>query len=60
MDLGTPLTGQRREKGVHFRLYTELFGLLDRRAWPTQTQRSRWYGIDADLTQRPANPLAGN
>ena len=60
MDLGVPLTGQRAEKGVVFRLYTELFGLLDRRAWPSQTERSRWYGVDPDLTTRPANPLAGN
>ncbi len=59
-DLGLPLTGQREEKGVVFRLYTELFGLLDRRAWPTQTERSRWYGVDPDLTMRPVNPLAGN
>ncbi len=60
MDLGYPLTGQREEKGVTFRLYTELFGLLDRRAWPTQTNRSHWYGVDPDLTTRPVNPLAGN
>ena len=60
VDLGFPLTGQREEKGVTFRLYTELFGLLDRRAWPTQTERSRWYGVDPDLTTRPVNPLAGN
>ena len=60
LDLGFPLTGQREEKGVVFRLYTELFGLLDRRAWPTQTNRSRWYGVDPDLTTRPVNPLAGN
>ena len=60
LDLGLPLTGQRDEKGVVFRLYTELFGLLDRRSWPTQTERSRWYGVDPDLTTRPLNPLAGN
>jgi hypothetical protein len=60
VDLGVPLTGQREEKGVVFRLYTELFGLLDRRAWPTQTERSRWYGVDPDLTVRPENPLATN
>jgi len=58
MDLGIPLTGQREEKGVVFRFYTELFGLLDRRSWPTQTDRSRWYGIDPDLTTRPRNPNA--
>ncbi len=60
IDFSLPLTGQREEKGVVFRLYTELFGLLDRRAWPTQTERSRWYGVDPDLTTRPVNPLAGN
>ncbi len=60
MDFALPLTGQREEKGVTFRLYTELFGLLDRRAWPSQTERSRWYGVDSDLTTRPVNPLAGN
>ncbi len=60
MDFGFPLTGQKEEKGVVFRLYTELFGLLDRRAWPSQTERSRWYGVDPDLTTRPVNPLAGN
>ena len=60
MDFSLPMTGQREEKGVGFRLYTELFGLLDRRAWPTQTERSRWYGVDPDLTERPVNPLAGN
>jgi hypothetical protein len=59
-DFGLPVTGHKEEKGITFRLYAELFGLLDRRAWPTQTQRSRWYGIDADLTTRPLNPLAGN
>ena len=60
LDFTIPMTGQREESGVGFRLYTELFGLLDRRSWPTQTERSRWYGIDPDLTQRPVNPLAGN
>ena len=59
-DFGVPVTGQRGDKGVTFRLYAELFGLLDRRAWPTQTARSRWYGIDPELTTRPLNPLAGN
>lgn len=48
------------DRGVVFRLYTELFGLLDRRAWPSQTERSRWYSVDPNLTERPVNPLAGN
>ena len=60
LDLGLPLTEDLDGKGVTFRIYTELFGLLDRRGWPTQTERSRWYGIDPDLTTRPVNPLARN
>ncbi len=58
VDLGIPVTGQREEQGVVLRLYTELFGLLDRRSWPTQTERSHWYGVDPDLTTRPKNPIA--
>jgi hypothetical protein len=60
IDVGMPVTGDRQTRGAVFRIYSELFGLLDRRAWPTQIQRSRWYGIDPDLTTRPNNPLAGN
>lgn len=60
VDLAVPIGSRSREPGVVFRIYTELFGLLDRRAWPTQPQRSRWYGIDPDLTTRPFNPLARN
>jgi len=60
VDFGMPLTGHREEKGVVIRIYTELFGLLDLRAWPTQTMRSRWHGVDPDLSTRPVNPLAGN
>jgi hypothetical protein len=60
VDLGVPLTGERETKGIVFRIYSELFGILDRRAWPTQVQRSRWYGTDPDLTTRPNNPLSGN
>ena len=60
LDVGLPMTGEREEQGVLFRVYTELFGLLDRRSWPTQVERSRWYGTDPDLTRRPYNPLAGN
>jgi hypothetical protein len=58
MDFGVPLTSQ--ENKVVFRFYTEMFGLLDRRTWPTQTNRSRWYGVDPDLATRPVNPLAGH
>jgi len=60
IDFGIPVTGDRETRGVAFRIYSELFGLLDRRAWPTQIQRSRWYGTDPDLSTRPNNPLAGN
>jgi hemolysin activation/secretion protein len=60
IDVGTPLTGERDTKGIVFRVYGELLGLLDRRSWPTQVARSRWYGIDPDLTTRPVNPLAAN
>ncbi len=60
MDVGLPLSVAPRERGVVFRVYTELSGLLDRRSWPSQVERSRWYGIDPDLTSRPYNPLAGN
>ena len=60
IDVGLPLTGDRETRGTVFRIYSELFGLLDRRSWPTQVQRSRWYGIEPDLTRRPNNPLSGN
>ncbi len=60
IDVGAPLTGERDSKGIVFRVYSELFGILDRRGWPTQVQRSRWYGTDPDMTTRPNNPLAGN
>jgi len=60
IDVGIPVTGERETRGVVFRIYSELFGILDRRAWPTQMQRSRWYGVDSDMSTRPNNPLAGN
>lgn len=60
VDVALPLTGDRETRGTVFRVYAELLGLLDRRAWPTQVERSRWYGVDPDLTTRPVNPLAGN
>ncbi|HSM04034.1 MAG TPA: BamA/TamA family outer membrane protein [Longimicrobiales bacterium] len=60
IDVGTPLTGDRETRGTVFRVYGELLGLLDRRAWPTQVERSRWFGVDPDLVTRPLNPLAGN
>jgi len=60
IDVGFPVNGEREAKGVVFRVYSELFGILDRRGWPSQIQRSRWYGIDPDLSTRTNNPLAGN
>lgn len=60
VDVSLPLTGDRETRGTVFRVYAELLGLLDRRAWPTQVERSRWYGVNPDLTTRPVNPLAGN
>lgn len=60
IDVGAPLTGDRATRGTVFRIYAEFLGILDRRSWPSQTERSRWYGIDPDLTTRPVNPLAGN
>lgn len=60
IDVGTPLTGDRSTRGTVFRIYAEFLGVLDRRSWPSQTARSRWYGIEPDLTTRPVNPLAGN
>ena len=60
MDLTLPLGDQRSARGVVFRVYGELFGVLDRRRWPSQIERSRWYGSDPDLSRRVPDPLAGN
>lgn len=60
MDIGVPLSGQDVGHGVVLRISAELFGLLDRRSWPSQMDRSRWHGVDADLATRPVNPLASN
>lgn len=60
IDFGTPLTGEDGGRGVGLRISAEMLGLLDRRAWPSQMERSRWHGIDADLATRPVNPLARN
>jgi hypothetical protein len=59
-DVGTPLTSRDRGGGLVLRISAELLGLLDRRSWPSQMDRSRWHGIDADLVTRPINPLARN
>lgn len=59
-DLMLPLTDLRDERGVSLRLYGEIFGILERRRWPEQVDRSRWYGNDPDLSRRVPDPLAGN
>jgi hypothetical protein len=60
MDLTLPLTDQREVRGVVFRIHAEIFGVLDRRRWPSQVERSRWYGNDPDLSRPIRDPLAGN
>jgi len=60
MDVTFPLTDQREVRGIVFRIHAEIFGVLDRRRWPDQVQRSRWYGNDPDLSRRVRDPLAGN
>lgn len=60
IDVGFPLTARDGYRTVVFRASTELLGLLDRRSWPTQTDRSRWYGVDPSMTTRPVDPLSGN
>ncbi|MBT8487196.1 MAG: BamA/TamA family outer membrane protein, partial [Gemmatimonadetes bacterium] len=59
-DVMLPLTDLRDERGVALRLYGEIFGVLERRRWPDQVERSRWYGNHPDLSRRIADPLAGN
>jgi len=54
-DFTLPLSGDRETHGVYFRLYTELGGLLQIPKRPGQVERSRWSGIDTDLTvSRPS------
>ena len=52
-DFTLPVTGDRSTKGVYFRFYTELGGLLKFVGGPGQVERSRWSGTDGDLTARP-------
>jgi len=49
-DFTLPLSGDRDTQGVYFRFYTELGGLLQSPKRPGQIERSRWSGIDTDLT----------
>lgn len=59
IDVNVPVT-PASEQSATFRIYAEIFGLLDRRGWPSQMQRSRWFGLDTRLTRRPLDPLAGS
>ena len=49
-DFTLPLSGDRDTHGVFFRFYTEIGGLLQSPKRPGQAERSRWSGIDTDLT----------
>ncbi|MDX1647162.1 MAG: BamA/TamA family outer membrane protein [Longimicrobiales bacterium] len=60
MDLTLPLTDRGEVRGVAFRISAEIFGVLDRRRWPSQIERSRWYGNEPDMSRRVPDPLAGN
>ena len=51
-DFTVPLSGERDTQGVYFRFYTELGGLLRSTNRRGQVERSRWSGIDGDLTVR--------
>jgi hypothetical protein len=56
-DFTLPLSGDRDTHGVYFRFYAELGGLLQAPKRPGQVDRSRWSGIDTDLTV--SRPPAG-
>lgn len=49
-DLTYPLSGDRDLHGVYFRFYTELGGLLQVAKRPGQVERSRFSGVETDLT----------
>jgi len=51
-DFTLPLSGDRERNGVYFRFYTELGALLRSIDGRGQVDRSRWSGIDGDLTAR--------
>ena len=54
-DFTYPLTGDRDVHGVYFRFYAEIGGLLQVSKRPGQVERSRFSGIDTDLTvSRPS------
>ena len=54
-DFTLPLSGDRDTHGVYFRFYAELGGLLQVPKRPNQVERSRFSGIDTDLTvSRPS------
>jgi hypothetical protein len=50
IDFTLPLSGDRDTYGVYFRFYTEIGGLLQTPKRPGQVDRSRWSGINTDLT----------
>ena len=50
VDFALPLSGDRNTYGVYFRFYTEIGGLLQTPKRPSKVDRSRWSGIDTDLT----------
>jgi hypothetical protein len=50
VDFTYPLSSADERQGVYFRVYTELGGILQLGKRPGQVERSRWSGIDTDLT----------
>lgn len=50
IDFTLPLSGDMDTHGVYFRIYTELGGLLQSPKRPGQVERSRWSGINTDMT----------
>ena len=52
LDFTLPLSTAKESQGVYFRMYTELGGLSQLRKRWSQTDRSRWSGIDTDLTTK--------
>jgi len=55
-DFTVPISGDRERQGVYFRFYTELGALVPVLGRGGQVQRSRWSGINSNLTARPLFP----
>jgi hypothetical protein len=53
VDFTLPLSSAKERQGVYFRVYTELGGISQLRKRWSQLERSRWSGIDTDLTTTP-------